>query len=301
MSKKKYYAVRKGKQRGIFETWGECSKQVNGFSGAEYKSFLTINEAETYLNRVDTEKEVIDYIDVYVDGSYDSNLSIYSCGVVILDKTGEVKLQENGNNTELVTMNNVAGELLGAMLAMKYAAEHSITAINIHYDYEGIRSWCTGDWKANKLGTKEYKKFYDDISKKVKVKFTKVKAHTGDYYNELADQLAKEAIWITTSEKRNISANRTDYNNYIDLTDNINIVSSFESMFEKKDSLCYITSNKYYFSEKNLNKFVKLCWKNEGRRIKEIINLSIHLDTDINTMSWVVNVKEEEFKYIIKY
>jgi len=38
---KKIYAVQKGKKTGIFNTWEECQKQINGFSGAIYKSFKT--------------------------------------------------------------------------------------------------------------------------------------------------------------------------------------------------------------------------------------------------------------------
>ena len=42
LSKKKFYAVRKGKEVGIFNTWDDCKAQVNGFSGSEYKSFTTM-------------------------------------------------------------------------------------------------------------------------------------------------------------------------------------------------------------------------------------------------------------------
>jgi ribonuclease HI len=44
--KKKFYVVWKGKTPGIYTTWDECSKQVAGFPGAQYKSFSTIAEAE---------------------------------------------------------------------------------------------------------------------------------------------------------------------------------------------------------------------------------------------------------------
>ena len=53
----KYYAVRKGRVPGIFTSWEETSKQVNGFSGAEYKSFNTVKEAEDYLNPQSSKKE----------------------------------------------------------------------------------------------------------------------------------------------------------------------------------------------------------------------------------------------------
>ena len=41
MPKMKFYAVQKGKQTGIFGTWDECRRMVQGFSGAVYKSFET--------------------------------------------------------------------------------------------------------------------------------------------------------------------------------------------------------------------------------------------------------------------
>ena len=47
MSKKKqkYYVVWNGKKTGIFDTWEECSQQVNGVAGAQYRSYENIEEA----------------------------------------------------------------------------------------------------------------------------------------------------------------------------------------------------------------------------------------------------------------
>lgn len=49
MAAKKYYAVKKGKKTGIFRTWEECRASVEGCSGAEYKGFAQLAEAESYL------------------------------------------------------------------------------------------------------------------------------------------------------------------------------------------------------------------------------------------------------------
>jgi ribonuclease HI len=46
MAKQKYYVVWKGRKTGIFNTWQECSAQVTGFNGAEYKSFENRELAE---------------------------------------------------------------------------------------------------------------------------------------------------------------------------------------------------------------------------------------------------------------
>ena len=45
----KVYAVRSGKQTGIFNTWKECQSATKGYSGAEYKSFKSMADAEQYM------------------------------------------------------------------------------------------------------------------------------------------------------------------------------------------------------------------------------------------------------------
>jgi ribonuclease HI len=46
---KKYYVVWEGRERGIFEDWASCKKQVDNFSGAKYKSFEDKISAENAL------------------------------------------------------------------------------------------------------------------------------------------------------------------------------------------------------------------------------------------------------------
>lgn len=199
MSKKKFYAVKKGKCVGIYNTWDECKSQVNGFSGAEYKSFFTMDEAKEYVYG---KKEIVikdesNLVEAYVDGSYEHCIREYGSGVVIL-KNGEVQktYSEKGNEESLVTMRNVAGEIEAAKLAMSYCLDNNIENLVLYFDYEGIEKWCTGVWKTNKTGTIDYKKYYDSIKDKLNVKFVKVKAHSGDKYNEEADKLAKKAIGL---------------------------------------------------------------------------------------------------------
>ncbi len=113
MSKKKFYAVRKGYKVGVYNTWDECKKQVNGFSGAEYKSFQTLDEAYEYIGaKKEVEVEHGDFVKAYVDGSYEHAIRAYGSGVVILrndilEKTYSIK----GNDKSLVSMRNVAGEI----------------------------------------------------------------------------------------------------------------------------------------------------------------------------------------------
>lgn len=50
----KYYAVKKGRKTGVFNSWRECEQQVSGFSGAKYKSFKTLADAKIWLSEGET-------------------------------------------------------------------------------------------------------------------------------------------------------------------------------------------------------------------------------------------------------
>lgn len=47
--KKKFYAVMRGRQTGLFTRWDDCKRQVEGFQGAIYKSFPNRAEAEAAI------------------------------------------------------------------------------------------------------------------------------------------------------------------------------------------------------------------------------------------------------------
>ena len=42
--------LKKGKVPGIYFNWNDCKAMVDGYQGAVYKSFKTIEEAEKFIN-----------------------------------------------------------------------------------------------------------------------------------------------------------------------------------------------------------------------------------------------------------
>ena len=50
MGKNKYYVVWNGICPGIYTSWTDCQRQINGYEGAIYKSFNTQEEAEKAYN-----------------------------------------------------------------------------------------------------------------------------------------------------------------------------------------------------------------------------------------------------------
>ena len=226
MAKKNYYAVRIGKTPGIYTNWEDCKAQVTGYKGAVFKGFEEKKDAEDFMkageasfyeagtnertvagglekkevNRkksiIGEEDKFVSEITAYVDGSFLKG-KVFGCGCVII-KSGEViaEISKAYEDEELAAMRNVAGEIKASELAMRYALDNGYKSISIYHDYQGIASWCLGEWKTNKAGTISYKEFYDSIKDRLMVDFVKVKGHSGDTYNDMADNLAKKAIGI---------------------------------------------------------------------------------------------------------
>ena len=60
----------------------------------------------------------------------------------------------------------------------------------------GIEMWATGRWKTNNPLTTNYAKRMKEASKKIRIDFHKVKAHSGIAYNDRADALAKKGTLL---------------------------------------------------------------------------------------------------------
>ena len=203
MKQKKYYAVRNGRVPGIYETWDACRAQVIGYPGAEYKSFSTRGEAEAYCGGEEPDLKPgsltdpsLSFVEIYVDGSFRADTGEYAYGMAVLGDGEELCFKQKFTDPENASMHNVAGEIRGAMAAMAYALENGYDVLYLYHDYMGIRCWCTGEWKANKPGTILYRDYYNSIRDRLEVHFRKVKGHSHDRGNDLADRLAKEALGL---------------------------------------------------------------------------------------------------------
>ena len=203
---KKFYAVKNGKTPGIFETWDECKKSVDGYSGAVFKSFKTKDEALAFLGIESSSNSGIP-IDVdgsiasdsscataYVDGSYNIATKEFGYGVVMFHNGEELHMSKSFSDAEMASMRNVAGEILGSMAAVKKAIELGLKDISIFYDYAGIKAWAVGEWKRNKKGTIEYYNYITSVRDSINIRFVKVRGHSGVEGNEEADRLAKRAV-----------------------------------------------------------------------------------------------------------
>lgn len=214
MAKKKVYGVRFSlTDTAIFEDWDICKEQILGKKGVQYKGFSTMEEAlafiegdegtkepRTKLKKKDLQpqgqpKNLETEIAIYVDGSYRD--STYSYGFVVIDQATEQVLHKQagrGVDPEAALLRNVSGEMKGAMEAVSYCLRAGIMVLTICYDYNGIEKWATGKWKRNNIYTQQYHQFMQGKMKILDIHFSKIKGHSGDAWNDLADQLAKEGL-----------------------------------------------------------------------------------------------------------
>lgn len=144
-------------------------------------------------------------IDIYVDGSFDKETSVFSWGVVVVNSSTNQVQEYKGcaRNGESIHR-NVAGEIYGSVLACKLACKEGYNTLNLYYDYTGIKEWAVGNWKRNNTLTKRYYEFMQKVFETLDVNFVKVKAHTGNEFNELADALAKKAIIEVKNKHKNV-------------------------------------------------------------------------------------------------
>ncbi len=220
----KYYAVVDGhsKEPVILDSWDKCKKEVTGAKGVKFKSFIRMEDAVSfiedhgvtwpkvkeveYLN--DSDKDLTKrieqpkakttdgqkLIEIYVDGSYELTTERYAFGLVVVEKGKEIHASYGAYKDDYSSMRNVAGEVLGAEKAMLYAVENGYTHLELYFDYQGIESWAKGTWKRNNDLTQGYHHFYQEMKRKLSVSFHKVKGHSGDYFNDRADEMAKLAF-----------------------------------------------------------------------------------------------------------
>lgn len=231
----KYYAVKSGRNTGIYETWAECEAQVKGYSGASYKSFSTLEDAEAFVNGVVKKEEPIvsvevpkvDRVTVYTDGSY--NNGVYSFGVCVVYPDGKEEMfNGTGDNELLAKENNIAGECAGALFAMNYLKEKGIKNAEIVYDYKGVGAYFTGEFKnckSNCLNLYRHEGY--SLIKDLHIKWTWVQGHSKTHYNDIVDALAKMALGLDTETKgilnyiKDVHTESHDYLN--DLTDELEL------------------------------------------------------------------------------
>jgi ribonuclease HI len=225
MNPKKYYAVAVGRQPGVYTRWfGDdgAHAQVEGFKGALYKGFATLEAARAFMRTGPSEEDPgsapirrkkarpaatpagasagphSKRIVIYTDGSSLGNPGPGGYGVVIPAHT---KVRELSGGFRKTTNNRM--ELLACIVGLKQLQAPSAVDLysDSRYVVDGMtkgwaRRWQRNGWRKSTGG----KALNIDLWKRLlalcerhDVRFIWVRGHAGNPANERCDQLATQA------------------------------------------------------------------------------------------------------------
>lgn len=204
----KYYAVRKGRQPGIYRSWDECSAQVNGYAGAVYKGFKSLAQANAFMKVVTPEvkappsppPQAVGHpaeVRIYTDGAALHNPGPGGYGIVML--SGGHRKEFKGG-FRLTTNNRM--EMTAAIVALRMLTQHVSATLytDSRYLVNGmtkgwVESWRKRGWvkwdKTPAANADLWEELLAECAKH-RVNFEWVRGHQGVEENERCDELSKE-------------------------------------------------------------------------------------------------------------
>lgn len=213
----KFYAVKKGRKTGIFTTWAECQKQVSGFPKAEFKSFISKQEADDWLKEIKSSNEnrrknysVI----VYTDGGSRNHGNkkgehvkkndkaawaylIKYQGSIISDTDGEYG--STNNRMEIMALKKSLldlkqRELQNEKILVVLDSKYVLDAITKRW----LQSWEKNGWKTSAGTGVKNKELWMEISRLLpefpNLDYQWTKGHANDEGNNLVDELLNKTM-----------------------------------------------------------------------------------------------------------
>lgn len=225
----KFYAVKKGKKPGIYLTWDEAKTQVNGFSGAQYKSFKTKSEAEEFMNLKSTKKMIksagnSSHIQLFSDGGSRNHGNKKGQHVKDNDKAAWAYLiikdgkKKSDSAGERGATNNKM-EVLGLVNALRYVlsqgwenepidaildSKYVLNSITKHW----LAGWKRRGWKKSD-GTviknkAEFMQLAELLPKFSRLSFSWTKGHAINEGNNFVDELLNKTMDKMTKSSNNV-------------------------------------------------------------------------------------------------
>lgn len=218
---KKFYVVWKGVKPGIYTSWDECKAQADGFPGAQFKSYLDLEEAQyafkrgpwlpknEYIKKKKEENKAIgkDHVSIFCDGGCDPNpgpsgtgMAVYKSGHIFEHWMGHHEPEGTNNRAELLGMQEAINYIIPLVdQGIVTPAKPAVIYCDSQYAINCLTKWSLG-WKKNGWKTKEgnpvqNREIIEPSASNLRamrnaVEVRKIKAHVGIAGNELADQLA---------------------------------------------------------------------------------------------------------------
>lgn len=219
----KYYAIARGRQPGIYNTWVDAKKQIDGFKGAKYKLFDTEQDAKEFINSMQTTHKLLDnFIKIEDPKEDDATLIVFTDGsargngranaiagfAVAWPYHQEYNFSSRLKPNELHTNNRA--EYHALLYAFKQAdiidpdnkktlIAYTDSMLLINSLTEWLFNWKRNNWiksTGEPVANVDLLKELDDFMSRRKISLKHVNAHTGRQtweakYNDIVDKMAQ--------------------------------------------------------------------------------------------------------------
>lgn len=227
----KYYAVKKGRQTGIYTSWPDCQQQITGYSGAVYKSFASKAQAQEWLtkeatpnsesatqsNILSTTKDdcqTLNIIQLYTDGGSRNHgnkrgqhvkSSDKAAWALLIIRNGQRYTATGGefgatnNRMELMAFRNA----LGLMVKHGWNSDMITATLDSHYVLDPlVQGWVYGwqkrGWKTSSGSAVANQKLWEQVLQLLPrfdhLSFEWTKGHADNTGNVTVDHLLNETM-----------------------------------------------------------------------------------------------------------
>lgn len=145
------------------------------------------------------------HLELYVDGAFSGSRRTGSWAFCIVESGNRIHCAYGlVKDSRLIAMRNVGSEINAAVKGMLHVTSSQFLmdmmvwddnyVITLYYDYEGLGAWPKGTWTPKKEITESYALWMRGLGQKHRIEYQKVKAHSGNKWNEHVDKLCKSLI-----------------------------------------------------------------------------------------------------------
>lgn len=132
---------------------------------------------------------------MYTDAAFVKDVNAVGIGIVLVED-GVVVKEESYCIKEEFGHRHLEGELKAVLKGLELVQGLQWQQVELNFDYLGVYYYTTNLWNRKMQYQEKYFQRMRQIMSMIKVKFRHVTSHSGDYFNERVDWLAKNALRV---------------------------------------------------------------------------------------------------------
>lgn len=213
-----YYAVKRGRRKGVFKNLDSCMAQVKGYPEAVFKRCSSLEEAQNFIyeNSISVLKQT--ECTAYICGEFDPLTRMYAASVEFThSKTNKIEnilkvfnTPENKDKTlftirssfavsdvcenDFADLKDSCGEVMAAILAVNYALSNGYKSITLFHTLACVGAWPLNIWSADTPQSTAYKRYINSIKEQIDIQFFKISSETDRERVEKMRNEAKKAL-----------------------------------------------------------------------------------------------------------